>query len=194
MSETEVNQILLNLKIIAMLRQHERFSTQNNIIIVEKNSIIQGITRWFRGEKRELNLEFLQDVFNRAFSYLQSCIYASASVNKSSHAYRKLCAAPASESNTATHMPSMTLPLFLSMPSILNKMCVPSSPLLCAPHTTITYQRVLNEIEKALGGIKNLQTTYEGDPLMIARIQVTMDGITVQLQFYKAKLSGYNDA
>ena len=71
MLSAEVDQILLNLKMIAKIRQHERLSTCNNVAVVEKNGLLQGTWRWIRGERRGLNLQFVDGVFDRAFAYLE---------------------------------------------------------------------------------------------------------------------------
>ena len=108
------DQILLNIKMFARVGQHEKISTRNSVAVVEKNSLAQGLWRWLYGEKRALNLQFLTQVFERAFAYLQM------------HA------------NDA---------------------------------------RVFLEVRNATRGLHNLKTTYEDDPLTVARIQVLIDNI-----------------
>lgn len=114
MLSAEADQILLNLKMIAKVRQHEKISTRNSVAVVEKNGLAQGLWRWMYGEKRTLNLQFLTQVFERAFSYLQ-----------------------------------------------------------LHPRDV----RVMSEVQNATQGLQNLKTTYEDDPLTVARIQVLIDNI-----------------
>lgn len=184
MSRTDVEQILLNLKIIGMLRQHERFSTQNNIIIVEKNSFIQGLKRWLRGEKRDLNLQFLQEVFNRAFSFLDSIMPNIALGRKSRTTSVET---PLSITNMLTNMPTFnisgavaTLPS--TIPSMQYSRDIKADNLLCV--------RVLKEIHSAIKGITNLQTTYETDSLVVAQVQVMIDSIQSRLQIYDNLIKG----
>ena len=75
---------------------------------------VQGLWRWVYGEKRTLNLQFLTQVFERSFAYLQM------------------------------HPADF---------------------------------RVMTEIRNATQGLQNLKTTYEDDPLTVARIQVLIDNI-----------------
>lgn len=114
----ESDQILLNLKMVAKIRQHERLSTRNNVAVVEKNGLMQGIWRWLHGERRMLNLQFVTEVFNRAFGYLE------------------------------TH---------------------PGD------------RRMLDEIQNACDGLRNLMITYEDDPLTVAQTQVLLDNIQARL-------------
>ena len=114
MLSAEADQILLNLKMIAKVRQHEKISTRNSVAVVEKNSLVQGLWRWVYGEKRKLNLQYLTQVFERSFAYLQ------------------------------IHPADF---------------------------------RVMTEIRNATQGLQNLKTTYEDDPLTVARIQVLIDNI-----------------
>ena len=71
MASIEHKNILLNLKIIAMLRQHEKFRTQNNTIVVDKSGFMQALQRWLMGETRTLNLQFIREVYDRALLCIQ---------------------------------------------------------------------------------------------------------------------------
>lgn len=72
MDNCELNGILLRLKVLGMLRQHERVSTQGNKIIVDKPSFLQGIKRWARGEDRNLNIEVIDQLVRRSVLYMHS--------------------------------------------------------------------------------------------------------------------------
>ena len=72
MDNCELNGILLRLKVLSMLRQHERVSTVGNKIIVDKPSLLQGIRRWIRGEDRDLNIEVIDQLIRRSIIYMQS--------------------------------------------------------------------------------------------------------------------------
>jgi len=192
MSHTNVEQILLNLKIIGMLRQHERFSTQNNVIIVEQNSFMQGLRRWLRGEKRSLNLEFLQEVFNRAFSFLDSKMPNIAIMNGQA---KKATASHINLTNIVTNMPRYLVDNGDSTTITPGKINNVTTTLEFQRDTTadsLLFARVLKEINTAVRGIQNLQTTYESDSLIVARSQVMVDSIFERLQIYNTVVFGKN--
>ena len=72
MDNCELNGILLRLKVLSMLRQHERVSTVGNKIIVDKPSLLQGLRRWIRGEDRDLNIEVIDQLIRRSIIYMQT--------------------------------------------------------------------------------------------------------------------------
>jgi len=67
MSETTT--ILTQLKIIGMIRQHERVSTRGDTVRVDKE-YFQSVRRYVSGESREINLMHLAEIFNQAFELL----------------------------------------------------------------------------------------------------------------------------
>lgn len=164
MSYTDVERILLNLKIIGMLRQHERFSTQNNTIEVEPNTYLLGVRRWFRGERREVNIEFLRQVFNSAFSFLDAKAPAIHMLSGKNHR-------PVRATSMITNMPCK----------------VDNEPAAQRDLTSdgILFYQVAHEVETAILGMQNLQTTYERDYLVVAQIQVMIDSIRRRLEIYK---------
>ena len=173
MSYTDVERILLNLKIIGMLRQHEKFSTQNNTIIVDKHTYFQGLRRWIRGERRTLNLEFLREVFNSAFAFLDS---------KAPAIYMM-----SSSSSPTTTAPVQITSMQTNMPLVIDSRYAPrpQSPVARdLASESLLFMQVLKEIQNATKGIQNLQTTYEADSLVVAQIQVMLDGIDRRLQIY----------
>ena len=157
MSYTDVERILLNLKIIGMLRQHEKFSTQNNTVIVDSNTYFQGIFRWMRGEKRTLNLEFLREVFNSAFAFLDSKVSVANGVP-----------AVASVTNMLTNMPEVQ--------PITSRH---------AQSDCMLFVQMLKELKQACAGIQNLQTTYERDSLVVAQLQIMLDSIYRRIKIYQ---------
>ena len=68
-----MERVLLNLKVVGMVRQHERLSTRGNQLDVDRPSFWQGVRRWLRGDGRRLNMDVLNEVFTSAFLYLDTC-------------------------------------------------------------------------------------------------------------------------
>jgi hypothetical protein len=66
----DVLELLTQLKIISMLRQHERFSTRGEIIRIENEGWMQGLRRYLYGESRECNINHLSKIFDRVFSVI----------------------------------------------------------------------------------------------------------------------------
>lgn len=70
MENQELSMILLNLKVVSMLRPYERLSTVRNKIIVDKPSLFQGFKRWLRGEDRVFNMDVLDQLIRKSIIYL----------------------------------------------------------------------------------------------------------------------------
>lgn len=63
---------MLNLKVVGMLRPHERLSTMGNRVFVDRPSVWQGLRRWIRGDHRKLNVDVLDQVFGSALLMLRN--------------------------------------------------------------------------------------------------------------------------
>ena len=63
-------ELLTQLKIIGMIRQHERFSTKGQMIRIEQEGKLQPLWRWLFGEDRENNMHHLQTIIDRAIGML----------------------------------------------------------------------------------------------------------------------------
>lgn len=68
MSETTTT-ILTQLKIISMIRQHDKVSTRGDTVRVDKE-YFQAVRRYVSGESREINLIHIAEIFNQAFELL----------------------------------------------------------------------------------------------------------------------------
>ena len=109
--------LLTQLKIIGMLRAHERFSTKGSMIRIEQQtSFLTPIVRWAFGEDRENNMHQLQNIFEKALNMLE-----------------------------------------------LKK------------DDPVTREQIVTELVKAKDGLLNLQATYEGDSVSIAKLQIMTD-------------------
>lgn len=64
-------ELLTQLKIIGMIRQHERFSTKGQMIRIESEGKLQPLWRWLFGEDRENNMHHLQTIIDRAIGMLK---------------------------------------------------------------------------------------------------------------------------
>ena len=63
-------ELLTQLKIIGMIRQHERFSTKGQMIRIESEGKLQPLWRWLFGEDRENNMHHLQTIIDRSIGML----------------------------------------------------------------------------------------------------------------------------
>lgn len=108
---------LCNLKVVSMLRQHERLGTNGSRLVVDRPSVWQGLRRWLRGDRRDLDVEMLEQNFMSGILIFQTC----------TQPHRKL--------------------------------------------------RVAQELLLACNGLVNLQTTYEHDTEIVARIQHLLDTV-----------------
>lgn len=116
--------LLTQLKIIGMLRAHERFSTKGSMIRIEQQtSFLTPIVRWAFGEDRENNMHQLQSIFEKALNMLE-----------------------------------------------LKK------------DDPVTREQIVTELVKAKDGLLNLQATYEGDSVSIAKLQIMTDVLERRLQ------------
>ena len=64
-------ELLTQLKIIGMIRQHERFSTKGQMIRIEKEGKLQPLWRWIFGEDRENNMYHLQTIIDRSIGMVE---------------------------------------------------------------------------------------------------------------------------
>ncbi len=117
-----LTELLTQLKIMSMIRQHERFSTTRGIRI-EPEGKFQPLWRWLFGEARENNMIVLTKIVHRAIATLQA------------------------------------------MQTTANN----------ADITPIRQLRA--EMSGAKTGLLNLKITYEGDSVMVAKLQLLCDSI-----------------
>jgi len=160
---------LLNLKIIAMLRQHEKFRTQNNTIVVDKSgTLTQGIHRWILGESRMRNLQFIREIYNRGFLTVDRLneIIQSAVTSMQNHALNRVS--------------SKALVVLRYPAPHLSQSCA-------VIEARLERERILQSVKKSLVGLINLKTTYEHDFQMVASIQILIEEIEQQLLVYQQK-------
>lgn len=67
---SESTNILMSLKIIAQIRQHDKIATRGSTVRVD-NNYLQCIRRFFTGENREINIMHVAEIFSQAFELLK---------------------------------------------------------------------------------------------------------------------------
>lgn len=68
--ETDIEDIILNLKIISKIKQHEKLLVVNKTLTVD-HRIGQPFWRWYTADNRTDTLQFITSVVNSALDYTQ---------------------------------------------------------------------------------------------------------------------------
>ena len=63
-NKEEIETNILNLKILSKIKEHDKLSTNDKIIIIDSPSIFQGMTRWINSEGRGVTLERLKEIID----------------------------------------------------------------------------------------------------------------------------------
>ena len=73
MSDENINveDILVNLKIIAKIKQDEKMTIQNNILVVDTR-FVQPLFRWYTANNRTDTLNFISTIVNQAIDSIQN--------------------------------------------------------------------------------------------------------------------------
>lgn len=73
MSDENINveDILVNLKIIAKIKQDEKMTIQNNILVVDTR-FAQPLFRWYTANNRTDTLNFISTIVNQAIDSIQN--------------------------------------------------------------------------------------------------------------------------
>lgn len=58
----EIEDNILNLKIISKIREGDKLLTQNDIIEIDKATVLQGVYRWMNSEGRQVTIKKLNDI------------------------------------------------------------------------------------------------------------------------------------
>ena len=66
--EVDIEDIILNLKIISKIKQHEKLIVVNKTLVVD-HRIAQPICRWYTADNRKDTLDFITSVINSALEY-----------------------------------------------------------------------------------------------------------------------------
>ena len=70
-----IDQIIINLKIIALIKKHEKLSIneENNSLIVDSNSTIfyvQAIKRWLNDDNRQKTMDYIDKIVDKTFEMM----------------------------------------------------------------------------------------------------------------------------
>ena len=64
LQKKQIEDNLLNLKIISKIKENDKLSSQEKIIKIDPPSILQGVYRWMNSEGRSITLEKLTEIVN----------------------------------------------------------------------------------------------------------------------------------
>ena len=77
-----LEKLLLNLKIIANLKEYDKLSTSDkNVLIIDSPSLFQGIYRTFYGDSRDETLNKIESIINEIFSITDNLLEKSQNNN-----------------------------------------------------------------------------------------------------------------
>lgn len=60
--------VLINLKVIALLEKNQKISINGNLIVIDYNTLFQGIRRWWYESNREKGIIFIDTLINNVDS------------------------------------------------------------------------------------------------------------------------------
>ena len=71
---TEIEDNILNLKIISKIKEHDKLCTHDKIIKIDPPSILQGVNRWINSEGRGVTLDKLKNIINNSLSITEKLL------------------------------------------------------------------------------------------------------------------------
>lgn len=66
-----VNNIIINLRIISQIQLSDKITFKNDNFIIEKNDFLQGIIRWKNGDNRFLSLHHIENLLGNTFTVIE---------------------------------------------------------------------------------------------------------------------------
>ena len=66
--EDTVDQILLNLKIIANIKEYDKVATTDENVEIDKPALLQGLRRALRGDSRQVTVSKINEIVEQAFA------------------------------------------------------------------------------------------------------------------------------
>ena len=66
--EDIVDQILLNLKIIANIKEYDKIATTDENVEIDKPALLQGLKRALRGDSRQVTVAKINEIVEQAFA------------------------------------------------------------------------------------------------------------------------------
>ena len=65
--EIDIDNNILNLKIISQIKQYDKLNTKDELVKINSPSILNGISRWYNNESRNITIEKLNNILNQTF-------------------------------------------------------------------------------------------------------------------------------
>lgn len=74
LDKKQIEDNLLNLKIISKIKENDKLSSQEKIIKIDPPSILQGVYRWINSEGRSITLEKLTEIINNSMEITEGLL------------------------------------------------------------------------------------------------------------------------
>lgn len=74
LNKKQIEDNLLNLKIISKIKENDKLSSQEKIIKIDPPSILQGVYRWMNSEGRSITLEKLTEIVNNSMDITEGLL------------------------------------------------------------------------------------------------------------------------
>lgn len=74
LNKQDIENNILNLKIISKISEGDKLSTSENIIKIDPPSILQGVNRWINSEGRGVTLKKLEEIVNDTLSITEKLL------------------------------------------------------------------------------------------------------------------------
>jgi hypothetical protein len=148
----DINNILLNLKIISQIKENEKIITLNNNIEID-NRYFQSIYRWFSGDNRTISLTKIETVIDNAYNIID-CIL----INEDSLISHKI-----NENNK-----------FINTNNKNNKNT--SDDLLSKSNSQLLTDFSFN-LSNTIKGLDNLKITYKYDISINSKLEIIIDNM-----------------
>ena len=69
-----IEENILNLKIISKIKEHDKLSSQDKIIKIDPPSMLQGVYRWVNAEGRAITLEKLTEIIDESMKITEGLL------------------------------------------------------------------------------------------------------------------------
>ena len=74
LQKKQIEDNLLNLKIISKIKENDKLSSQEKIIKIDPPSILQGVYRWMNSEGRSITLDKLTEIVNNSMDITEGLL------------------------------------------------------------------------------------------------------------------------
>lgn len=153
--EEWVQKMLTRLKIICMIKIGDKLCTERELFHVDHPKLCQFASRMYNGENRERNLRRIQDTVQQVINYVQDT-----------------CCAPAETATSTALVPSAGTA----------GTCTDVGAEFASIHHSQTIRHMLETLELATPGLRNLAETYNQDLCTTAQIDCIISMIDAFLQ------------